>query len=131
MNGQYISRMSPTELSTALAPRLAEAGLADTPIARDPRRFERLLELLRPRAKRLPDFIEQGLPLLIDEVKFAQEAIDKHLSTPRLSDHLATLAMTWPQQSRSTSPRSRPRFVTPRWRWASKPATSSTPRAWR
>ncbi len=91
MNGQYISRMSPAELSTALAPRLAEAGLADTPIARDPRRFERLLELLRPRAKRLPDFIEQARPLLIDEVEFAQEAIDKHLSTPRLSDHLATL----------------------------------------
>ena len=91
MNGQYISRMSPSELSTALAPRLAEAGLADTPIARDPRRFERLLELLRPRAKRLPDFIEQARPLLIDEVEFAQEAIDKHLSTPRLSEHLATL----------------------------------------
>jgi glutamyl/glutaminyl-tRNA synthetase len=91
MNGQYISRMSPSELSTALAPRLAEAGLADTPIARDPRRFERLLELLRPRAKRLPDFIEQARPLLIDEVEFAQEAIDKHLSTPRLADHLATL----------------------------------------
>ena len=131
MNGQYIGRMSPTELSAALAPRLAEAGLADTPIARDPQRFGRLLELLRPRAKRLPDFIEQARPLLMDEVEYTQEAIEKHLSTPGLSDHMHALARRLADgRAVRRATRSRPRFVTPQRRWASRPARSSTPRAW-
>ncbi len=85
MNGQYIGRMSADELSAALAPRLAEAGLSDARIVRDPERFGRLLELLRPRAKRLPDFIEQARPLLMDEVVYTKEAVEKHLSGPDLS----------------------------------------------
>ena len=91
MNGQYIGRMSAEELSVALAPRLAEAGLSDAPIVRDPRRFARLVELLRPRAKRLPDFIDQARPLLMDEVEYTQEAIDKHLANPQVTDQVATL----------------------------------------
>jgi glutamyl-tRNA synthetase len=91
MNGQYISRMSTGELSAALTPRLAEAGLSGASIVADPRRFGRLIELLRPRIKRLTDFIDQALPFLMDEVEFTQEAIDKHLSTPQLTDQLATL----------------------------------------
>jgi glutamyl-tRNA synthetase len=91
MNGQYISRMSTVDLSAALTPRLAEAGLSGASIVADPRRFGRLIELLRPRIKRLTDFIDQALPFLMDEVEFTQEAIDKHLSTPQLTDQLATL----------------------------------------
>jgi glutamyl-tRNA synthetase len=91
MNGQYIGRMSTDELSVTLSPRLAEAGLSDAPIVQDPRRFARLLELLRPRAKRLPDFLEQARPLLMDEVEYTQEAIEKHLSSPQITDQVATL----------------------------------------
>ena len=91
MNGQYISRMSADELSAALAPRLAEAGLGNAPIVRDPERFGRLLELLRPRAKRLPDFIDQARPLLMDGVNYEPEAVEKHLSGPDMSGHIAAL----------------------------------------
>jgi glutamyl-tRNA synthetase len=91
MNGQYIGRKSTDELSVTLSPRLAEAGLSDAPIVQDPRRFARLLELLRPRAKRLPDFLEQARPLLMDEVEYTQEAIEKHLSSPQITDQVATL----------------------------------------
>ena len=91
MNGQYIGRMSADELSAALASRLAEAGLSDARIVRDPERFGRLLELLRPRAKRLPDFIEQARPLLMDEVVYTKEAVEKHLSSPDLSQHISAL----------------------------------------
>src|SRR5688572_429562 len=91
MNGQYIGRMSAEELSAALAPRLAEAGLAGAPIARDPNRFGRLLELLRPRAKRLPDFVDQARPLLMDEVVYEPEAIEKHLSGADVSSQVAAL----------------------------------------
>ena len=48
----------------------------------DPARFGRLLELLRPRAKRLTDFVDQARPLLMDEVVYTPEAIEKHLSGP-------------------------------------------------
>jgi len=91
MNGQYIGRMSADELATAVAPRFAEAGLLHAPIARNSARFARLLELLRPRAKRLTDFVDQARPLLVDEVVYTQEAIDKHLSAPDLARHVATL----------------------------------------
>src|SRR5918992_1824432 len=53
MNGQYIARMPVDDLARAVAPFLAEAGLqipSETPW------FYRLLDLLRPRAKRLTDF---------------------------------------------------------------------------
>ena len=68
--------------SAALAPRLAEAGLAECPNRAGSARFRRLLELLRPRAKRLPDFVDQARPLLVDEVDYEPEAIEKHLSAP-------------------------------------------------
>ena len=42
----------------------------------------RLVELLRPRAKRLTDFVEKGRPFLVDDVEYDAEAVKKHLSSP-------------------------------------------------
>ena len=82
MNGQYIGRMSPDELAAALRPQTG----GGRPGRRAPRArsgaFGRLLELLRPRAKRLTDFVEQAQPLLMDEVDYTPEAVEKHLSEP-------------------------------------------------
>jgi len=94
MNGQYIARLPIADLAAAAAPFFDEAGLATHPLVSDAAAFHRLLELLRPRAKRLTDFVEQARPLLADEVVYEQEAIDKHLSTPDLADHLAALTQT-------------------------------------
>src|SRR6187401_2070529 len=64
MNGQYIGRLSTTELADAVRPLLEPLGLiASHPVVTDPQRFATLLELLRPRAKRLTDFGEQAEPL--------------------------------------------------------------------
>ena len=52
------------ELAGAVRAVLEEAGLAASPLVGDHVAFERLLELLRPRAKRLTDFVEQARPLL-------------------------------------------------------------------
>jgi glutamyl-tRNA synthetase len=50
-----------------------------------------LLELLRPRAKRLTEFVEQARPLLTEDVSYEQEAVDKHLASPDLAGHITAL----------------------------------------
>ncbi|HEY6508413.1 MAG TPA: glutamate--tRNA ligase [Vicinamibacterales bacterium] len=91
MNGQYIGRMSIDELSALLRPRFLEAGLATASQAADSVSFGRLLELLRPRAKRLTDFVEQARPLLTDEVEYAPDAVEKHLTSPELASQILAL----------------------------------------
>jgi glutamyl-tRNA synthetase len=91
MNGQYIARMPTGELAAAVLPFFAGAGLSGHPLVTDVRAFHRLLELLRPRAKRLTDFVEQARPLLNDVVSYEAEAVDKHLSAPDLADHIIGL----------------------------------------
>jgi glutamyl-tRNA synthetase len=91
MNGQYIARLPIDDLAAAVSPFFEQAGLASHPLVMDAAAFHRLLELLRPRAKRLTEFVEQAKPLLADAVVYEQEAIDKHLSAPELGDHLAAL----------------------------------------
>jgi len=91
MNGQYILRMPIEELAAATQPFFEASGLASHALVADGRAFQRLLELLRPRAKRLTDFVDQARPLLNDVVVYEQEAIDKHLSAPDIAGHLAAL----------------------------------------
>jgi glutamyl-tRNA synthetase len=94
MNGQYISRMPIQDLAAAVHPFLEQAGLAGHALVADRTAFHRLLELLRPRAKRLTDFVEQARPLLNDDVIYEQEAVDKHLGAADLGGHLAALVET-------------------------------------
>jgi glutamyl-tRNA synthetase len=47
--------------------------------------------LLRPRAKRLTDFVEKGRPFLVDEVEYDAEAVKKHLSAAEALAHLAAV----------------------------------------
>ena len=54
----------------------------------------RLIELLRPRAKRLTDFVEKGRPFLVDEVEYDADAVKKHLSSPEALAHLAAVRDT-------------------------------------
>jgi glutamyl-tRNA synthetase len=89
MNGQYIARMPIEELVRAVEPFLAEAGLSRSSSADY---LSALLNLHRPRAKRLTDFVELARPFLVDTVEYEQEAIDKHLSAPELGSHVAALA---------------------------------------
>jgi glutamyl-tRNA synthetase len=92
MNGQYIARMPVEALAAHVRPSLRAAGLGESPIAQNPVALHRLLELLRPRAKRMTDFVEQSAPLLTDTVEYQSDAIEKHLRTAGLADHVAALA---------------------------------------
>jgi glutamyl-tRNA synthetase len=100
MNGQYIARLPIEELAAAVRPFIEEAGVADAPLVADAPRFQRLLELIRPRAKRLTDFAAQARPLLTDTVEYEAEAVAKHLAAPDLAEHLAALV----DRLRNTSP---------------------------
>ena len=91
MNGQYIARMPIEELAAAARPFFDDEGLGSHPLVTEPRAFARLLELLRPRAKRLTEFVEQARPLLNELVAYEPEAIEKHLSSPDLATHLTAL----------------------------------------
>jgi glutamyl-tRNA synthetase len=91
MNGQYIGRTSTVELASAVRPLLSASALENHPIVADTECFARLLELLRPRAKRLGDFVDQALPLLNDPAEY-EPAAEKHLSVPGLAEHLTALA---------------------------------------
>jgi glutamyl-tRNA synthetase len=91
MNGQYIAKLPLNDLAAAVHPLFEAAGLASDPLVADGACFHRLLELLRPRAKRLTDFVEQARPLMSDTVEYESEAIEKHLSTPELGAHISAL----------------------------------------
>ena len=99
MNGQYIARMPDADLMAIARPLFDESGLGTNALVRDTAAFERLLALLRPRAKRLTDFVEQGRPLVVDEVQYEADAVDKHLASPGLADHIAALVNTLAQTS--------------------------------
>ncbi len=90
MNGQYLARMPADRLALEVTPLLAAAGL-EAPYATNAAWLGRVLELLRPRAKRLGDFVELGRPLFSDTVEYEPEAIEKYLGAPDLASHLAAL----------------------------------------
>jgi glutamyl-tRNA synthetase len=91
MSGQYIGRMPIADLAALLRPMFDESGLGGQALVQDIASFHRLLELLRPRAKRLTDFVEQGRPLVVDAVEYEPEAVEKNLAAPDLAGHVTAL----------------------------------------
>jgi len=98
MNGQHIAKLTVEELAAAVAPLLSAAALTPTTEVLDHENwahgspwFHRLLNLLRPRAKRLTDFVEQARPFLIETVEYESEAVAKHLSSSDLGGHITAL----------------------------------------
>ena len=92
MNGQYIARIPIADLLRAAEPFFAEAGLISATTRPTDEWLARLLELLRPRAKRLSEFAEMARPFLRDTVEYEPEALEKHVSAPEAGGHLAALA---------------------------------------
>ena len=90
MNGQYIARMPLEELTKAVVPLLVREGLWPGGAHADGWLL-RLIELLRPRAKRLTDFVDQARPFLLETVEYEQQAVNTHLRVPRLSEHVTAL----------------------------------------
>ncbi len=53
--------------------------------------LRRAIDLLKPRARRLTDFVEKGRPYFADVVDFDPEAVKKHLAAAGTADHLDAL----------------------------------------
>ncbi len=94
MNGQYIAALDDAALLATVTPLLETAGL--WPLAagsadRSEAWLLTLLGLLKPRAKRLTDFLEQARPFLTDTVDYDTAAVEKHLSPAHTREQLAAL----------------------------------------
>jgi glutamyl-tRNA synthetase len=92
MNGRYIAQLPVAELAAAVTPLLERAALwPPAGDRRDAAWLHRLLELLRPRVKRLTDFVEQARPFLVDTVEYEPDAVRKHLGVEGLDGHVQAL----------------------------------------
>jgi glutamyl-tRNA synthetase len=84
-NQQHITRLPIGELATRVEPVLREAGLWKPEFAGEQREWLlRVLELIRPRAKKLGQFVDEARPFLQDEVEYDAGAVTKHLAKPEV-----------------------------------------------
>lgn len=91
-NQQHIMRLAPDELGRRLKPWLEAAGLWDDAFLGNRHAwYFAVLELLKPRAKRLDDFVAQGRFFFSHALEYDAAAVDKHLRTTGMDDHLAAL----------------------------------------
>jgi glutamyl-tRNA synthetase len=89
-NQQYIMRLAPEELARRIRPSFEAAGLWRDDYLGDRRAwFFAVLELLAPRAKLLGDFVSFGRFFFTDDVEYDAAAVEKHLRSDGLADHLA------------------------------------------
>ena len=91
-NQQHIARLPAGELIDRIRPRLEAAGLWRPAFAADERAWlSSVIELLKPRVKRLDDFVDGLLPFLREEVVREEAAVRKHLSKAELREPLQAL----------------------------------------
>jgi glutamyl-tRNA synthetase len=92
-NQQHIMRLAPDELARRIKSSFEAAGLwRDDYLGDRHAWFFAVLELLKPRAKRLDDFAAHGRFFFVDAVEFEPAAVDKHLRAPGMAAHLTALA---------------------------------------
>jgi glutamyl-tRNA synthetase len=91
-NQQHIARLAPEELTRRIRPSLESAGLWDAEFLGSRHAwFFSVLELLKPRARKLDDFATQGAFLFSDEIEYDSAAVGKHLKVEGMAAHLEAL----------------------------------------
>ena len=85
VNQQHIQRLPAGELVNRIKPSLHEHGLWSEDFS-GPRRdwLHAVVQLLKPRVKKLDQFAHEGRPFLAQDVTYEPEAVAKHLSNPAL-----------------------------------------------
>ena len=98
-NQQHLMRLETAELARRVEPRLREQGLWQEDFS-GPRAawFHALLDLFKPRVKKLDQFGHEAKPLLIDELEFDETAVKKHLAKPELRAPMTALTDAWAAQ---------------------------------
>jgi glutamyl-tRNA synthetase len=91
-NYQYLLRLGDDELIVRLRPWLEKAGYwRDALLGQDRDWLVKVLAQLRPRAKRLNEFIEQIEPFFKAPAAYDPVAVSKHLSAAGIRGHVAAL----------------------------------------
>jgi glutamyl-tRNA synthetase len=92
-NGQHILRLAPDDLARRVRPSFEAAALWRDDLLTDRHAwFFAVLELFKPRVKRLDDFATQARFLFVDTVEFDDHAVVKHLHSAEMAAGLESLA---------------------------------------
>jgi glutamyl-tRNA synthetase len=95
-NQQHIARLTPAELALRLKPSFEAAGLWDPTFLTDRHAwFFAVLEQLKPRAKKLDDFLSVGAFFFSDRLESDEPAVAKHLRVDGMDAHLRALEAAW------------------------------------
>jgi glutamyl-tRNA synthetase len=93
MNSQHLMRMDTAEVARRVEPFLRAAGLWDEAYAGARANwFHAVLDLFKPRAKRLPEFVERGRPFFADVTEYDPVAQKKLWAAPETRELLTALA---------------------------------------
>jgi glutamyl-tRNA synthetase len=88
-NQQHLMRLAPDELARRLKPWLEQRGVWAVQYVGDRHAwFFAVLELLKPRAKRLDEFVTLGWFFWSDAIEYDEAAVQKHLRGPDMDGHL-------------------------------------------
>ncbi len=93
MNAQHVARLSNEAILTLIRADLEAAGLWSVPP--DGVRgawMNQAIDLLKPRVKRVSDFVAHLDPFLRERAEYDPSAVEKHLGTAGLATHIAALA---------------------------------------
>ena len=91
-NHQHLLRLTDAELVGRLEPELRAAGLwRPTLETSESPWLRKVLALLKPRAKKLTEYIEGLRPFLDAPIEYDQDAVGKHLSVAGLGGHVQAL----------------------------------------
>ena len=97
-NQQHILVMPSAELARRIEPLLRDAGLWHDAFAASERPWLlRVIDLLKPRARRLGQFVDDGRLFFAEEVEYDPAAVKKHLKPAGIRDHLLALAGAFEQ----------------------------------
>jgi glutamyl-tRNA synthetase len=92
VNHQHLLRLTDADLGRRLEPLLRAADLwRPTLETREWPWLRQVLALLKPRAKKLTDYVEGLRPFLAAPIEYDQEAVSKHLSAAGVDGHIRAL----------------------------------------
>jgi glutamyl-tRNA synthetase len=93
MNAQHLARLTDEDLIAAVRPELERQGFWSSALERERRPWlVRALRLVLPRVKKIGELVKQLEPFLLDVVAYDPAAVEKHLNTDGLGEHVTALA---------------------------------------
>ena len=91
-NQQHIMRLPPDEVARRVRPSFAAAGLWDDSLVGDRHAwFFAVLELLKPRVKKLHDMVEVGRFFFVELPEYDPAAVEKHLRAEGVAERFQAL----------------------------------------